>query len=344
MAHDIPFSFATCSIGKPTDSLPAKLEALSEAGFHAVELAFPDILSYAKEIRKKEVAEDDYEALREVAKEIRGVCDRLDVKVMLLQPFANFEGWPEGSKEREDAFKRARGWISLMEVLGCDMLQVGSTDTPLPSLSTTPSLHERIVHDLRELSDLLATHNMRLAYENWCWSSHSPDWASVYHLIKTVDRPNIGLCLDTFQTAGAEYADPTAADGLVPTTDGKANLSTAQKFSASLARLAKTIPADKIYLLQVSDAYRAEPPLEDAVVEGMRPRARWSHDYRPLPYTEGGYLPIEEVGRAVLGTGFRGWFSMEVFDGKRREVELKGYAREGWKSMRRFVERCSSSS
>ena len=100
MAHDIPFSFATCSIGKPTDSLPAKLEALSEAGFHAVELAFPDILSYAKEIRGEEVAEDDYEALREVAKEIRGVCDRLDVKVMMLQPFANFEGWPEGSAER----------------------------------------------------------------------------------------------------------------------------------------------------------------------------------------------------------------------------------------------------
>ncbi|PYH44151.1 sugar phosphate isomerase/epimerase family protein [Aspergillus saccharolyticus JOP 1030-1] len=339
MTLDIPFSFATCSIGKPTDSLPAKLQALSEAGFKAVELAYPDILQYAKEIRG-ETAEDDYEGLREVAKEIRGVCDKMGVQVMMLQPFANFEGWPEG-KEREDAFKRAEGWMSLMEVLGCDLLQVGSTDTPLSNLTTHPSLRTAIIRDLQQLCDLLATKNMRLAYENWCWSSHSPDWSTLYSLLTEVNRPNMGLCLDTFQTAGSEYGDPTTSDGLIETTDGKANLSAAEKFKASMARLAKTIPAEKIYLLQVSDAYLPHPPLEDTVVDGMRPRARWSHDFRPLPYTEGGYLPIEEVGRAVLQTGFRGWFSMEVFDGRRREVPLQEYAREGMRSMRKFVERCS---
>jgi hypothetical protein len=37
---------------------------------------------------------------------------------MMLQPFANFEGWPKGSTEREDAFTRARGWIKIMKVLG----------------------------------------------------------------------------------------------------------------------------------------------------------------------------------------------------------------------------------
>ena len=43
---------------------------------------------------------------------------------MMLQPFANFEGWPQGSIEREDAFARAKGWISIMKVVGTDLLQV----------------------------------------------------------------------------------------------------------------------------------------------------------------------------------------------------------------------------
>ena len=51
--------------------------------------------------------------------------------------------------------------------------------------------------------------------------------------------------------------------------------------------------------------------------DGLRPRGRWSHDWRPLPF-DGGYLPVVDVAKAVLGTGFRGWFSTEVFDGKEK--------------------------
>jgi hypothetical protein len=42
----------------------------------------------------------------------------------MLQPFANFEGWPKESSERKDAFNRAAGWSSIMEAVGTDMLQV----------------------------------------------------------------------------------------------------------------------------------------------------------------------------------------------------------------------------
>jgi len=41
---------------------------------------------------------------------------------MMLQPFANFEGWSEGSKERKEAFERAKGWIKIMQVVGTDLL------------------------------------------------------------------------------------------------------------------------------------------------------------------------------------------------------------------------------
>lgn len=85
---------------------------------------------------------------------------------------------------------------------------------------------------------------------------------------------------------------------------------------ASLRDLTTEIPKEKIYLLQISDAYKVPVPFSEDVEEGsgLRPRGRWSRDFRPYPFN-GGYLPVVEVTKAVLATGFRGWFSLEVFDG-----------------------------
>ena len=136
--------------------------------------------------------------------------------------------------------------------------------------------------------------------------------------MQKADRPNLGLCLDTFQTAGSEWADPTTKSGLIESIGVEA-LSTA--FHASLRDLSAIIPPDKIYLLQISDAYKMDPPLSpEPDKSGLRPRGRWSHDGRPLPF-DGGYLPVVEVTKAVLGTGFRGWFSTEIFDGRMQEKQ-----------------------
>ncbi|KAE8142055.1 xylose isomerase-like protein [Aspergillus pseudotamarii] len=332
----IPLSYATCSIGaSKSDTLPRKLDALHQAGFTGIELAFPDIVSYAQDLLGHEVAEDNYAELVTVAQDIRKQCEAKNLKVMMLQPFANFEGWPRGSKEREDAFARAKGWIEVMRAVGTDLLQVGSTDTPLDELSAT---QENIITDLRELCNLLATHNMRLAYENWCWSTHAPTWKDVWTLVHLVGRPNIGLCLDTFQTAGSEWGDPTTYTGRIEDLPVE---ELDRRLEKSLEELASTVPAEKIYLLQVSDAYKPVRPIEGKMIDGAWPRARWSHDYRPRPYG-GGYLPIERVARAVLKTGFRGWFSMEIFDGgaegKGKEYEMGEYAWSAMESMRRLLE------
>lgn len=220
-----------------------------------------------------------------------------------------------------------------------DQIQVGSSDSP--HISTSP---DAAAADLAQLADLLAPHNYRLAYENWCWSTHAPTWKAVWQIVQKVDRPNVGLCLDTFQTAGAEWADPTTASGLVEDyPGGKEALESA--FRSSLRELAATVPAEKIYFLQISDAYRPPEPLGTEVDgQGLRPRGRWSHDFRPMPF-DGGYLPVVEVTRAVLGTGFRGWFSMEIFDGGRdgrgKEYDLSEFARKAMESHRRLLDECA---
>lgn len=125
--QNIPLSFASVSIGcRDEHTLPKKLEAISAAGFNAIELGFPDLLSFASLYMKKEVGPYDYDDLVAGAKVIKAMCDAKQLKILILQPFSNFEGWQEGSDERKDAFTRAEGWIRIMEAAGTDMLQVRS--------------------------------------------------------------------------------------------------------------------------------------------------------------------------------------------------------------------------
>ncbi|KAI4198296.1 MAG: hypothetical protein LQ350_005379 [Teloschistes chrysophthalmus] len=340
----IPTCYATVSIGTPATPLPSKLSAISTAGFQGIELGFPDLLSFASKHHNREINPQDFNALCEAGKQVKALCEEHGLKIVMLQPFANFEGWEEGSREREDAFRRAKGWIRIMQAVGTDMLQVGSTDSPTAS----PSL-PHLSSDLRALCDLLTPHSFRLAYENWCWATHAPDWKDVWRIVRAVDRPNIGLCLDTFQTAGGEWADPTTTSGLIELSDEKGGREELEKrFANSLEALGREVPADKIFILQISDAYKPRRPLEEGTddgAEGMRARGRWSSCLRPLPF-DGGYLPVVDVARAVLRTGFRGWFSMEVFDGGAEGGDtewrdMEGYARKAMRAHERLVGECA---
>ncbi|KAL8663306.1 MAG: hypothetical protein Q9202_003942 [Teloschistes flavicans] len=375
----IPTCYATVSIGTPSTPLPEKLSAISAAGFQGIELGFPDLLSFASKHHNREIHPQDFDALCDAGKEVRSLCEKYGLKIVMLQPFSNFEGWEEGSEEREDAFRRAKGWIRIMQAVGTDMLQVtqptpccldpfpsatppppsqksrvqvptktryqvGSTDSPSASASLS-----HLSSDLRALCDLLSPHSFRLAYENWCWATHAPHWKDVWRIVQTVHRPNIGLCLDTFQTAGGEWADPTTASGLIEEKkQGGSREALEQAFAKSLQALGTEVPKEKIYILQISDAYRPGRPLEpEPDAEGLRPRGRWSMCLRPVPF-DGGFLPVGDVAKAVLRTGFRGWFSMEVFDGGpegggRDWRDLGAYAKKAMKAHERLLAECADS-
>jgi sugar phosphate isomerase/epimerase len=188
---------------------------------------------------------------------------------------------------------------------------------------------------------MLAEHDMRLAYENWCWATAAPTWRDVYELVMIAGRSNIGLCLDTFQTAGGEWGDPTTQSGhREDVSENELN----EMFGKSLHCLRSTIPPEKIFLLQVSNAYKPPKPLDPNPDEsGLRSRGRWSAAYRPMPGKDGGYLPILEVAKAVKGTGFMGWFSVEIFDGGPSGAggqlgDLDTEAKEIMRLSRKFIE------
>lgn len=166
--NSIPTSFATASLGAPTDTLEAKLSAIGSAGFQAIELGFPDLVSFASTQFGKQIKEDDFDSLCRAGEEVQKMCGNHGLRIMMLQPLSRFEGWKKGSIERKESFERADGWIRIMQSVGTDMLQVGSSDA---TGITTDS--EEIICDLRELADTLSEHRFRLAYENWAWSTHA---------------------------------------------------------------------------------------------------------------------------------------------------------------------------
>jgi sugar phosphate isomerase/epimerase len=87
----IPTCYASCSIGhKPEHNLPAKLKAISQAGFDAIELSMPDLPSFANKKLEKEAGPKDYDDSCQFG---------LGLKVLILQPFANFEEWKKGLVE-----------------------------------------------------------------------------------------------------------------------------------------------------------------------------------------------------------------------------------------------------
>ena len=201
---------------------------------------------------------------------------------------------------------------------------------------------EDSARDLATLADLCAEKGFRIAYENWCWATHAPSWKDVWQIVQLANRPNIGLCLDTFHSAGGEWGNPTTKSGLNEDVSRK-ELNAI--WSASLEELARTVPGEKVFILQISDAYKMDPPLaNDEDARGFRPRRQWSKDYRLLP-NDGGYLPVNDFFRAVLRTGFRGWLSMEPFDGKAAEKydEMEPYARKAKSALRRLLEEADTS-
>ncbi|CDO71054.1 hypothetical protein BN946_scf184844.g58 [Trametes cinnabarina] len=319
-------AYSTDSAGMhPSHTLPLKLRAIAEAGFDQAEVAFPDLEAYAEQEypgyqKLDDSGKGDLDKLVQASEKIWQLCEALDISILAVHPFSQFEGY-EDKEKRAIRFERAAAWFKVLKALNCQMLQVGST----PDESTS-SDYDVIARDLRQLADEAAVQKppIRIAYELWAWGAHVNTWEHIWEVCKRVDRPNFGLCLDTFQICARAYADPTSSDGLLRNPPaGSANT----QLASSLKMLSTTVPSEKIFYFQISDGSRKVAPdalKASAEEQGIDPLYAWSNAWRPLPYMDtvcpradreswGGYLPVADVCEAVLRTGWRGPWSYEVF-------------------------------
>lgn len=157
-------------------------------------------------------------------------------------------------------------------------------------------------------------------------------WEHTWEICKLVDRPNFGLCLDTFQISGNSFSFPVHNDNfhkVTPATHYAAQIALPSDFDKSIPSPkvplveslqtlteALTPHTSKIFYLQISDGARVKPSIlsKKAKEQGIHVLYAWSNEYRPLPFQEGyeGFLPVMNVISAVAATGWRGPWSYEV--------------------------------
>lgn len=305
-------SIASMSLGRAwVHKLPNKLDQASRYGFEGVEIFFEDLDYFACDMfhvtASSELTSDNYIAAATV---IRTLCEDRNLAIVCLQPFMHYEGL----RDREAHSRRVdemRLWLRIAKALRTDVVQIPSNFLSEDQLSGDA---RQMVQDLQEVADIGLQQSpvIRFAYESLAWGTYVDTWDECWRIVEMVDRPNFGVCLDTFNIAGRVYADPAAPNGKNP----NANVD----IEASIERLRTTVDASKVFFVQVVDAERLQQPLVQGhpFYKVSQPaRMSWSRNCR-LFYGEqelGGYLPIKEVADAFLnGIGFEGWWSMELFN------------------------------
>ncbi|UOQ57492.1 sugar phosphate isomerase/epimerase and 4-hydroxyphenylpyruvate domain-containing protein [Leucobacter allii] len=215
--------------------LTEKLHACAAAGFDGVEIMEADLL-----------------AAFESPEEIQALCRRLGLSIDMYQPLRDIEGVSTGLFEEN--LRRAEAKFELMERLGTRLVLLCS------NVATATVADETVAAaQLGALADLAAEHGIRIAYEALAWGRYVSDYRDAWRLVQLADRPNLGLCLDSFHILSRGH-DPSEIE---------------------------SIDAEKLFFLQLADA----PALDLDVLS-------WSRHHRLFP-GEGAFDLVGFLGHVL---------------------------------------------
>src|SRR5262245_30525632 len=177
-------SIATVSLG---GTLVEKLQAIAAAGFDGVEIFENDLLYF-----------DGSPA------EVRTICADLGLRVLLFQPFRDFEAAPRGRMAKN--FDRAEIKFDVMEQLGADLMLVCSNTAP-----DTIADDAVAAEDLRALGERAARRGFRIGYEALAWGRQVNKFGHAWKIVQAADHAAVGLVVDTFHTFAVEDDDAPIA-------------------------------------------------------------------------------------------------------------------------------------
>ncbi len=232
-----------------------------------------------------EIFESDLLSFNGTPKDVAGMVASLGLKIVTFQPFRDFAGMPEPQRSR--TFARAERKFDLMGELGCDLLMICSNVAP-DALGGV----DRAAADFHELGERARKRGIRVGFEALAWGRHISDYRDSWEVVRRADHPAIGLTLDSFHIFSR-----------------KTNL-----------KSIRSIPADKIVLVQLADA----PWLDMDVIS-------WSRHFRCFPGQ--GDFPLTEFMDAVSATGYSGLLSLEIFNDQFRAGSPRGVAVDGQRSL-----------
>lgn len=213
------------------------------------------------------------------------LAEELDLSLDLYQPFRDLEGVSE--EVFADNLYRIEEKFRLMQRLGMDLMLVCSN-----VVTATEWTDHVAVDQLGRAADVAAKYGVRLAYEALAWGRYINTYEHAWSIVEQADRPNLGVCLDSFHIL-SRRSDPSGF---------------------------ATIPAEKIFFLQLADA-----------PEMMMDLLSWSRHYRNFP-GEGSFDLVNfmvELTRA----GYAGPVSLEIFNDVFRQTDVVRTTRDAYRSL-----------
>ena len=233
-----------------------------------------------------EIFEPDLVASPQSPEAIRARAEQLGLSLDLYQPFRDFEG--VGPELLEQNLRRAAAKFALMNRLGIETMLLCS------NVATARSGDEQLAAaQLRQLGDVAEHFGVRVAYEALAWGRFVDSYEAAARIVRLADHPRVGLCLDSFHILSKGH-DPEAIE---------------------------TIPADKIFFVQMADA----PLLSMDVLS-------WSRHHRLFP-GEGGF-DLATFMAHLVRTGYDGHVSLEIFNDTFRQADPRATAVDARRSLR----------
>lgn len=322
---------ATVSLGwHPSHTLDRKIEAVAKRGFDGVEIYYNDLVAFATAHSITEL---------EASSKIGKLCSYLGVTIICLQPFMDFAGVLTPLATR---LETGKNFVAMARAMGTSVIQVPTTFE-----TNSTGDEDVVVRELQALADLGrggdGLPQVSFAFEALSWGVHHALLDDAVRIVNLVDRPNFGLCLDTYHVLARVWADPRSLTGVAPGGDAA--------LRATLARFKKECPPEKMFFLQLSDAERLDRPLVQGHPGFKEEWAHWDVAMhwcvygRLFPYeTErGAYLQLDEILKLWLkDMGWKGWVSMEIFhrDEEKEEVGpevLADRAYKSWEKVKKVV-------
>lgn len=302
----IKWAVSTVSLGKHQNhTLARKFAAAAEARFQGLELVHADLLKHAK-IR-------DLTPI-EAADEIKRLSKEHGLTILSLNPLKNFEG--HAHTPLQQRLDTAREWFDLAIAVGTGIVQM-----PSQFLADAITDHAVIIPELQTLADLAAERSLSIAYEGVAFAKSNFTWQHSLEIVEAVNRPNFGLCLDSFHIHARLWGDACAVDGKLPDADYDVHL--------SMVEFLEKCPRERILYVQLSDASRFETPLTDdsPLYNGLEvkdSRLAWSRSRRPFPLEVPGYFPVTDIAKTwLVDYNWDGWVSLEGFL-EETEIEANG--------------------
>jgi 4-hydroxyphenylpyruvate dioxygenase len=232
-----------------------------------------------------EIFENDLLTFNGSPGDVGQLCRDLGLSICAFQPFRDFEGMPEPQRSRN--FARAQHKFDLMLQLQTDLLLICSNVSPVSQGGI-----DRAAADFHALGELAASHGLRVGFEALAWGRHVNDYRDAWEIVRRADHQSIGIILDSFHALAPAF--PVSA--------------------------IQSIPADRIFLVQLADA----PKLGlDAL--------SWSRHFRCFPGQ--GDLPVNAFMEAIVATGYTGPLSLEIFNDQFRSGSAVRTATDGLRSL-----------